>query len=387
MSFFSALKSRLTRRSPVDKYVVWVTLALAAVGVVAVYSAVSFFAEARAGGSTEQFLAQHVVRVSIALAVMAAFSLVDYRTLARYSRIGLIGAIGLLLAVQIVGVATGGAQRWIRIAGIGFQPSDLARVALVLYVAVLLAQKQSYVKSFSRAFLPLLFWTFLTVGLIGLEDLSTAAVTLAAVLLMCFVGRVSTWQLGGLGTLGLGLAALLIVSSPERADRVESYLGMNLFDEGQTEQVDDRQGEGYQAHQARIAVAMGGLTGVGPGKSVQRDFLPAPYNDFIFAIIAEEYGAIGAFGLLFAFCVLLFRGFLRIARDAPDPLGAFLATGFTTLLVLYGFVHAGVSCGLLPVTGLPMPFVSYGGTSMVASGMMVGILLNISRHVRRDGRR
>jgi cell division protein FtsW len=123
---------------------------------------------------------------------------------------------------------------------------------------------------------------------------------------------------------------------------------------------------------------------VGPGKSTQRDFLPTPYNDFIFAIIAEEYGLIGAFGLLFAFGLLLFQGFLRIARNAPDPLGAFLATGFTTLIVLYGFIHAGVSCGLLPVTGLPLPFVSYGGTSMLANGVMAGILLNISRQTHTD---
>jgi cell division protein FtsW len=144
------------------------------------------------------------------------------------------------------------------------------------------------------------------------------------------------------------------------------------------------QHEGYQAEQARIALAMGGLFGVGPGKSQQRDFLPAPYNDFIFAIIAEEYGMLGALALLGLLVVLLFRGFLRIARYAPDPLGLFLAVGFTTMLVLYGFIHAGVACGLLPVTGLPLPFVSYGGTSMVANGMMVGVLLNISRQIGTD---
>ena len=119
---------------------------------------------------------------------------------------------------------------------------------------------------------------------------------------------------------------------------------------------------------------------MGPGKSVQRDFLPEPYNDFIFAIIAEEYGIFGALALLTGFFVLLFRGYLRIARDAPDPLGLILAVGMTTLVVTYGFVHAGVASGLLPVTGLPMPFVSYGGTSLLANGIMIGVLLNISRH-------
>ena len=143
----------------------------------------------------------------------------------------------------------------------------------------------------------------------------------------------------------------------------------------------DGQDENYQADQARIAIAMGGLTGVGPGKSVQRDFLPAPYNDFILAIIAEEYGMIGAFAVLLVFVWILGRGFLRVARGAPDPLGLFLALGVTTAVVLGGFVNAMVTCGLLPVTGLAMPFVSYGGTSMLATGAMIGILLNVSRHV------
>ena len=126
---------------------------------------------------------------------------------------------------------------------------------------------------------------------------------------------------------------------------------------------------------------MGGVTGVGPGKSLQRDFLPAPYNDFIFAIIAEEYGMVGASLLLLVFVWLLGRGFLRVAKGAPDPLGLFLATGTDGVSVaLYGFINAGVAVGLFPVTGLPMPFVSYGGTSLLATGAMVGILLNVSRH-------
>jgi cell division protein FtsW len=142
------------------------------------------------------------------------------------------------------------------------------------------------------------------------------------------------------------------------------------------------QEEGYPASQAKIAFAMGGISGVGPGKSVQRDFLPAPYNDFIYAIIAEEYGIIGALLLLGVYVVVLFRGLLRIARRAPDPLGLFLATGLVMMIALYGFVHAGVAAGLFPVTGLPLPFVSYGGTSLLTSGLMMGILLNISRQVR-----
>jgi cell division protein FtsW len=380
MSFIHSLRQNVADRAPADKYVVWVVVALAAAGMVAVYSAVTYLAEVRAGTEPVHFLVNHLIRVGIALGTMGVVSLIDYRTLARYSRVILIGTLVLLLVAKVAGLFSEGADRWLQVAGVEFQPSELARLALVFYVAVLLVQKQEYVKSFGRTFLPILVWVVLTVGLIGLDDLSTASVVLLSVLVMCFVGRVSVIQIFGLGLLGGAMAFALIAGSPDRAARVEAYLGTDLFASADPEHVMDAQGEQYQSRQARMAFAVGGLTGVGPGRSVQRDFLPAPYNDFIFAIIAEEYGLIGALVLLLGFCVLLFRGYLRIARDAPDPLGLILAVGFTTMIVTYGFVHAGVACGLLPVTGLPMPFVSYGGTSLLANGIMAGGLLNISRH-------
>ncbi|HMB90516.1 MAG TPA: FtsW/RodA/SpoVE family cell cycle protein [Rhodothermales bacterium] len=381
MAQTTTLRQRLAA-NPADKYVLWIVLVLAAVGVVAVYSAIAFLAETKAAGNTERFLFKHVVRVGLALGAMAVFSVIDYRKLARWSRLVLIGSLILLVLVKIFGVAQGGAVRSLQVGPLSFQPSDVAKVALILYVGVLLAKKQEYIKSLGRAFTPIFFWVFLSVALIGIEDLSTAALVLVSVMVMSFVGRVSVAHLGSLMAIGVLCAYLLLLASPGRAARIESYVGLKLFPNTNTEEVFSEQGEGYQAKQARIAFAMGGLTGAGPGKSVQRDFLPAPYNDFIFAIIAEEYGVLGALGLLALFVVLLFRGFLRIARHAPDPLGLFLGVGFTTMVALYSFIHAGVSCGLLPVTGLPMPFVSYGGTSMIATGVMIGILLNISRQAK-----
>lgn len=378
MSNPQSLRERLGATPP-DKYVLWGVLALSAVGVVAVYSAISFLAETKAGGDTERFLLRHVIRLGLALGAMAVFTLVNYRTLARWSRVLLIGSLILLVLVKLFGVTYGGATRALEVGPVRFQPSDLAKVALILYVGVLLAKKQAYIESFSRAFVPICVWIFVSVALIGMEDLSTAALVLVAVMVMAFIGRVRPLQLGTLTAAGVLCAYLLLLSSPGRAARIEAYLGIKLFPNTSTEEVFSAQAEGYQARQARIAFAMGGMTGRGPGKSIQRDFLPAPYNDFIFAIIAEEYGLVGAFGLLVLFVLLLFRGFLRIARSAPDPLGLFLGVGFTAMVALFGFVHAGVACGLLPVTGLPMPFVSYGGTSMVATGVMVGVLLNISR--------
>ena len=367
------------QRPHADRAVIWAVLALCAVGVAAVFSAVAFLAETKSGGEPERFLFRHLVRVGLALAAAGALSLVDYRQLARVSKLALLASLALLVAVQITGAVTNGAQRWIEVGPVSFQPSDFAKVALILHLAVLLARKQDYVGDFKRGFVPLLVWAAPTILLIGMEDLSTAAVLAATTGAMLFVGRVRVLHLAVVLLAGVLLAGAFLASSPQRAARLEAWTGVELFATNDDVEM-GAQGESYQADQARIAFALGGLAGVGPGKSVQRDFLPAPYNDFIFAIIAEEYGLVGAALVLLAFVWILGRGYLRIAKGAPDPLGLFLATGLTTAVVLGGFVNAAVATGLLPVTGLAMPFVSYGGTSLVATGAMVGILLNVSRH-------
>ncbi len=364
-----------------DKYVLWIALVLSAIGIMAVYSAIAFLAEVKGDGDIEQFLFRHTLRVGLALATLVIFSRIDYHYLARWSRLFLLGSMLLLILVRMFGVTHGGATRAFQLGILSIQPSDLAKIALIMYVSVLLVRKQEYIQSFTKAVLPLLFWIFSTVILIGLEDVSTAFIVLVSVMLMIYVGRVSIWYLGGGILFGMIGVVLMLFSSPNRAQRVESFLGLNIFPNTEESEVLSLQAEGYQAHQAKIALAMGGWTGRGPGKSVQRDFLPAPYNDFIFAIITEEYGLIGGLLLLGLFVIFLLRGFLRIARHAVDPLGLFLAVGCTTLLVLYSIVHAGVSTGILPVTGLPLPLVSYGGTSMIAAGILLGILLNISRQL------
>ena len=376
----STARTRTLSLPPMDKAVVAAVLLLAAAGVVAVYSAVAFLAETKSGGDQERFLFKHILRVGMALGVAGVLSMIDYRLLAKLSKVFMLVSLALLLAVQIMGVVTNGAARWIDLGPVTFQPSDLAKVALLIHVAVLLTKKQDYIGDFYRAFVPLCFWVGPTLLLIGMEDFSTSAILLLSIAIMMFVGRVKIMHLSGVALLFVALGALLMLSSPHRAARIESFLGVSIFGNTNQEEVFDTRAEGYQAEQARIAFAMGGLAGVGPGKSIQRDFLPAPYNDFIFAIVAEEYGLLGATLILLIFVYLLLRGYLRIARGSPDPLGLFLATGLTTAIVLYGFVNAAVASGLLPVTGLAMPFVSYGGTSLVATGAMVGILLNISRH-------
>lgn len=373
----------LRNQHPLDKYVLWIALVLSAVGILAVYSAIAFLAEVKAGGDTELFLVRHSLRVGLALIALTVFSMVDYHHLARWSRFFVIGSLLLLVFVRIFGVTYGGATRAFHVGMLSVQPSDLAKISLILYIAVLLVRKQTYIQSFTRTFLPLSLWIFATVGLIGLEDVSTAFLVLVSVMLMAYVGRFSLRYIGSMGAIAVVCATLMLLGSPNRAQRLESYIGLKIFPHSEEIETLSVQAEGYQARQAHIALAMGGITGRGPGKSVQRDFLPAPYNDFIFAIITEEYGLLGGVALLALFVVLLFRGFLRIARHATDPLGLFIAVGCTVILTLYGFVHAGVAVGLLPVTGLPLPLVSYGGTSMISAGTLLGILLNISRQIER----
>ncbi len=381
--FLKIFPRHLRYQHPLDKYILWIALVLSAVGIMAVYSAIAFLAEVKAGGDTELFLVRHTLRVGLALIALTVFSMVDYHHLARWSRFFLIGSLLLLVFVRIFGVTYGGATRAFHVGMLSVQPSDLAKISLILYIAVLLVRKQTYIQSFSRTFLPLSLWIFATVGLIGLEDVSTAFLVLVSVMLMAYVGRFSLRYIGSMGVFAVICAALMLLGSPNRAQRLESYIGVQIFPHSQEVETFSEQAEGYQARQAHIALAMGGLTGRGPGKSVQRDFLPAPYNDFIFAIITEEYGLLGGAALLALFVVLLFRGLLRIARHATDPLGLFIAVGCTVILTLYGFVHAGVAVGLLPVTGLPLPLVSYGGTSMISAGTLLGILLNISRQIER----
>lgn len=383
MSRVATLPPSRSKVPSLDRGLFLVALFLSVCGVFAVYSSISFLAETKAGGDTERFLVLHIAKVVLALVAMITVSRLDYRRIAEWSKALLILALGLLVATKLVGVSSGGASRWLSIGGFIFQPSDLARVALVVYLAMMLSRKQGYIKSFRRAVLPMLLWIVATIVLIGSENLSTAALVFGTAMVMCIVGRVSVLHLGGLAVIVVGLATLLLLSSPSRASRIEAHLGLKIFPHTNTEEVFSEQGEGYQAQQARIAIANGGLLGVGPGKSTQKVFLPFPYNDFIFAVAAEEFGLVGAFVLLAAFCAILFRGMLRVARGAIDPLGLFMAVGLTTMLSLYGFVHAGVASGLFPVTGLPMPFVSYGGSAMVVNGILVGLLLSISRYRMR----
>ena len=366
-----------TRKQGSDRILLMAIVILMIFGILAVYSSIAFFAQSNET-SAFALVIRHMVKLGIAFFVMLIASKVNYHTLAKFSRIGMVLSLFLLVLVLLFGTEQFGAKRWLNLGGFSFQPSTVATVALLLHVSVLLSEKQEYIKDFKTAFVPIMFWVTVTCGLIGIEDFSSAGILMSICLVMMFIGRVSVIQLGSMVAIAILGGTLLLSQSTNRQDRVHQYM----------EQIKNIEtgkfltGSGYQAQQAHIAIAKGELMGVGIGKSSQRDFLPAPYNDFIFAIIAEEYGMMGAMALIVLFSLILIRGVVYIARKAEDTLGSLLAIGCTLTIVLYGFVNASVASGLLPVTGLPMPFVSYGGTSMMFAGLMVGILLNISKHDR-----
>lgn len=347
-------------------------------GVLAVYSAIAYFAESKQT-TAGSLVIGHMMKLGIAFLVMLIASKIDYHLLVKFSRFGMVISWLLLIAVMLFGTEVFGAKRYLDIGGFSFQPSSFAAVALLVHVAVLLDEKQDYIKDFKKAFLPIMFWVVITCALIGIEDFSSAAILLAMSLLVMFIGRISVIQLSSLVVIGSIGASALILQSPERQSRIHQYVDQIV--DINSEEFNSE--EGYQAQQAHIAIAQGEIFGVGIGKSTQRDFLPAPYNDFIFAIIAEEYGLVGSISLILIFTVIFFRGIAKIAKNAPDTVGTLIAVACTLTITIYGFVNAGVASGLLPVTGLPMPFVSYGGTSTLTAGLMVGILLNISKHDRK----
>ncbi len=362
---------------PSDRWLLVSVIMLMMAGLVAVYSSIAFFAETKftTAGS---LVGGHAIKIVISLLVMILVSKIDYHIIARLSRYALLLSWLFLIIVTLYGTEVFGARRALHLGAFSFQPSSLATISLLVYVAHLVTQKQEYIHSFKRAFLPIMVWILITCALIGLEDFSSAALLLAMCLVIMFVGRISMIHMTALVIMGLIGAGAILSQSAERKSRLTNYVEQVRHIESSEFQL----GSGYQAQQAHIAIARGGFLGVGIGKSTQRDFLPAPYNDFIYAIIAEEYGLLGAGAVLLLYVVILFRGIAVIAKRARDTLGMLLAVGCTLGVTMYAFVNAGVATGLLPVTGLPIPFISYGGTSMLFSGVLIGILLRISKFRR-----
>ncbi len=341
-----------------------------------VYSASASIAEARFG-SPDTLFRNHTLRVLIGFVFLFIFMKIDYNIWAKYSKIIIFFAVIFLILVLFVGTTINGANRWLHLGPINFQPSELAKFALVLHFAYLLTERQEFIKDFKYGMLPLLIWSLIITFLIALQpNFSSAVVIYIISIAMMFVGNINLKHLfyvGAISAVGLGVFAL---SAPYRMVRLQHYMGL-VSDEKYASAA------AFQAGQALIAFGNGGLFGLGPGQSRQSMlYLPEAYGDFIFSIIGEEYGFIGATLILLIFIIITYRGF-RIAKKAPNLFGYFLAFGITFTIGFYAFVSAGVNAGLLPTTGLPLPLISYGGTAIIIYCMATGILLNISSQTKQ----
>jgi cell division protein FtsW len=356
--------------------VIWaVVLMLALVSTLLVYSATGTLAYKNMAGDTEHYLIKHALLVTLAFAAMWLCSRVDYRYYSRLSRFALLLSVPLLLFTWGFGTTINDATRWLTIPYINqtFQPSDLAKFALIANVASMLSKRQQSIHDLERTLVPILLWCGLICGLIALSDFSSAALLFATCMLIMFIGRVPAKYLLALVVVGL-LAGLVALSVGERGATVKSRLAV-YFGRGTDTELP------FQAEQSAIAVATGGLVGKGPGQSTQRNFLPNPYSDFIFAILVEEYGFTGALFVLGLYLTLLYRGMLASA-NSERAFGGLLSAGLSFSLVMQALTNMAVAVGLVPITGLPLPLVSMGGTSLLFTGITLGIIISVSHGER-----
>ncbi|EKD82604.1 MAG: cell division membrane protein [uncultured bacterium] len=355
-----------------DHILLFVVVALMGLGLIMVYSASSVTSLATMSDGLYYFKRQ-LVWVITGLLAMLAFSLVPYQKLEKLA-VPLLGlAVFLLIMVLIPGVARdiGGAKRWLRFGGIGFQPSEFAKLCFVIYVAHSISIRQDRIKSFVHGLLPDISIAAIIFALVYKEpNLSTAALILGTYLVLYFLGNGSIAYLAAIGAIGVSGIFVLIFQAGYRVRRLMAFL--DPWENAQT--------SGYHIIQSLVAIGSGGFWGLGLGQSRQKFFiLPERHTDFIFAIICEELGMIGGIVVLLMFFALIWRG-VYIATSAPDSFGFLLASGITAIVGLQVVVNIGVVLSLMPTTGITLPFISYGGSSLLFLAVGMGILLNISRY-------
>ncbi len=354
----------------IDLVLLCTVLALAAIGVVMVYSASAVFAGKTLGDPTF-FLRRQLVALAIGLLGMAAMVRLGHERLRQLGPMALLVAMVALIAIFVPGLghAAGGARRWVHLGPVNFQPSELAKPALILYLAWSLSRKQDRMTDFKAGFLGPVLIAGIPIGLILLQpDFGTAVSLALVVCVMLFVAGARVSYLMGAGLLALPVVYHLVASTPYRMRRIMAFL-----DPWST-----RHDAGYQVAESLISIGSGGLAGVGLGDGRQKlFFLPEAHTDFIYSIIGEELGLIGTVLIIVLFALLVWRG-LKAAYAAEDAFGAYLALGLTAILGLQASLNMAVAMGLLPTKGLTLPFISYGGTSLVLSLVAAGILLAVS---------
>ena len=365
-----------------DKVIWSVVILLSLLSVLVVYSSVVALAYRYKNGDTFSYLVKHIFIVGSGVLLMYLVHKVKYSYFSRISQIAIFLAAPLLLYTLVKGVSAGEAARWLAIPGtsLTFQTSDFAKLALITYVARMLSLKQDVIKDFKQAFLPIIIPVGIICLLILPANFSTAALLFLTCLVLMFVGRMNTKHL--LLLIGSGLVfglllILLIFNFPNIIKRGETWKArIENFRHGDSQ-------SNFQAEQAKIAIATGGVVGKGPGNSMQRNFLPQASSDFIYAIVIEEWGLITAVVIVFLYIILLFRG-IRIANRSQRTFGSLLAIGLTFSLVFQAMINMAVAVNLFPVTGQPLPLVSMGGTSIWFTSISIGIILSVSRETEAE---
>lgn len=390
----------LLKKTRGDKVIWALVVLLTLVSLLAVYSATGSLAYKNYKGNTEVYLFKQVAFILGGLLVIYFAHLVNYTFYSKAARIIFLISLPLLFYTLFFGVKMNEGSRWIKlpIINMTMQTSDLAKLALFMYLARLLSKKQDMIKDFKKGYLMVIWPVLLTCLLIAPANLSTALLLGASCLLLLFIGRANTKHL--LLTIGLAMipitlliaaavvrhhsesseeAALAKTNSSALTARVETWISrVETFIYGGQESDTDA----YQVNQAKVAISKGGLLGVGPGNSTTRDFLPQAYNDFIYAIIIEEYGLVGGGFIVFIYLVFLFRC-IRIFKRCPFAFGAFLALGLSFTLVIQAIANMAVTVNLFPVTGVTLPLVSMGGSSFIFTCLAIGIILSVARNVEQ----
>jgi cell division protein FtsW len=357
-----------------DRWIWLIIILLSLISVLAVYSATGTLAYKRGVGS-ESLMFKHFLFIVMGFVLIYFAHLLNYRYYAGISKILMVITIPLLLYTLIFGSHVNDASRWIAIPGTGltFQTSDLAKLALITYLARTLTKKQENIKDVTKSFFPIMGSVCLVFILIGLANLSTALMLFGVSILILVIGRISLKQIAVVCIGGAGLLAILIFLGPRREtykSRINAYFNPEMQHSDKT----------FQQDQSKIAIASGGILGKGPGNSTQRNYLPHPYSDFIFAIIVEEYGMLGGISVVLLYILLMYR-IIRIVAQAPKAFGALLAAGLGFSLTIQALANMAVAVNLFPVTGVPLPLVSMGGTSILFTSVAFGIILSVSKDV------
>ncbi|MDR6645056.1 MULTISPECIES: FtsW/RodA/SpoVE family cell cycle protein [Chitinophaga] len=369
----------LLYRTKGDKVIWTVVLFLSLVSLLAVYSATGSLAYRERGGHTEYYLLKQLTVLVMGLLIIYFAHRVNYTIYSRVAQIGFLVSIPLLMYTLAFGSNINEASRWIKlpIINLTFQTSDVAKLAIFMYVSRQLSRRQNLINDFKKGFLPIIIPVGIICALIMPANMSTALLLGASCMLLCFIGRVPIRFLASMVAVGAVMVVLLF--------GIAKLTGMEMRTKTWEKRIDnfihgDHTETPYQVQQANIAIAGGGILGKGPGNSTQRNFLPHAYSDYIYATIIEEYGMFGAFLILAAYMILLLRS-IRIYKRCPYAFGAFLAVGLSVTLVIQALTNMAVNVQLFPVTGLPLPLVSMGGSSVLFTSMAIGIILSVSRNV------